>query len=516
MDDSDPSNELIRVPGCRCRRRPASSSPTRTTAGQCGRRSGDRARRRAGPDGGRPAAGRRRPGSARPRWCCAGPIAPAIAAPGTRAGGAAVRLAGLGRLARAAPAAAAPARLAGLLADDELAELAQTIATLTGGLVTIEDSTSARVLAYSRSSDEVDELRRLSILGRSGPPEYLALLREWGVYDRLAHSEEVLEIAEHPPSGSAPPAGRRGVRRPPAARHDLGAAGPDRVRPACPAGAAGRGPAHRALPGRSSRGAARRAGAGHRLADLFAGPAGPGRRPAGPGRQPALRGRGRSCPAAGTRDPADRAPAAGRAGLDRHRARAGVPAGRRWPSSWTAGCTCCCRAWPHPPDAGPMLPEALAMLEQTVTAVRRHLDPAARAGLGRWRRRWPRAGDSAREPTRIVPCPAAEPVLSFSRARNRLIAEAASELLEQPGRSLDPRVAELVRAEPAERPKRLLRLPRYRLRRGAGRGGARGASDHRPAPAAPRARQPRPGPRRPGRRGSRHTCNCVAGLRSAA
>jgi DNA-binding PucR family transcriptional regulator len=84
--------------------------------------------------------------------------------------------------------------------DDELAELAQTIATLTGGLVTIED-TSARILAYSRSSDEVDELRRLSILGRSGPPAYLALLREWGVYDRLAASEEVVEIAEHPASG---------------------------------------------------------------------------------------------------------------------------------------------------------------------------------------------------------------------------------------------------------------------------------------------------------------------------
>ncbi|MDQ2959290.1 MAG: PucR family transcriptional regulator, partial [Actinomycetota bacterium] len=84
--------------------------------------------------------------------------------------------------------------------DDELADLAQTIAVLTGGLVTIED-TSARVLAYSRSSDEVDELRRLSILGRSGPPDYLALLREWGVYDRLAGSEEVVEIAEHPGSG---------------------------------------------------------------------------------------------------------------------------------------------------------------------------------------------------------------------------------------------------------------------------------------------------------------------------
>ncbi len=84
--------------------------------------------------------------------------------------------------------------------DDELADLAQTIATLTGGLVTIED-TASRVLAYSRSSDDVDELRRLSILGRSGPAAYLRLLAEWGVYDRLATSEDVVEIDEHPASG---------------------------------------------------------------------------------------------------------------------------------------------------------------------------------------------------------------------------------------------------------------------------------------------------------------------------
>jgi DNA-binding PucR family transcriptional regulator len=87
-----------------------------------------------------------------------------------------------------------------LLADDDLAQLAQTIATLTGGLVSIED-TASRVLAYSRSSDEVDDLRRLSILGRSGPADYLALLREWGVFDRLASHEEVVEIDEHPQSG---------------------------------------------------------------------------------------------------------------------------------------------------------------------------------------------------------------------------------------------------------------------------------------------------------------------------
>lgn len=82
----------------------------------------------------------------------------------------------------------------------ELAGLAQTIATLTRGMVTIED-TRSRILAYSASGEEADELRRLSILGRSGPPAYLELLRTWGVYDRLASSEEVVEIDEHPETG---------------------------------------------------------------------------------------------------------------------------------------------------------------------------------------------------------------------------------------------------------------------------------------------------------------------------
>lgn len=82
----------------------------------------------------------------------------------------------------------------------DLFALAQTIASLTGGIVTIED-TASRVLAYSRSSDEVDELRRLSILGRQGPEPYLKLLREWGVYQRLRAGEEVVRIEERPELG---------------------------------------------------------------------------------------------------------------------------------------------------------------------------------------------------------------------------------------------------------------------------------------------------------------------------
>ncbi|MEU6646446.1 helix-turn-helix domain-containing protein [Saccharomonospora sp. NPDC046836] len=82
----------------------------------------------------------------------------------------------------------------------DLFALAQTLALLTGGSVSIEDAGN-RVLAYSRSDDEVDELRRLSILGWQGPESYLALLREWGVFQRLRSSEEVVHIEERPELG---------------------------------------------------------------------------------------------------------------------------------------------------------------------------------------------------------------------------------------------------------------------------------------------------------------------------
>ena len=84
-------------------------------------------------------------------------------------------------------------------AGGDLFSMAQTIARLTGGLVSIEDAAS-RVLAYS-SGAEVDELRRLSVLGRRGPESYLALLREWGVFARLRAGEEVVRVDEHPELG---------------------------------------------------------------------------------------------------------------------------------------------------------------------------------------------------------------------------------------------------------------------------------------------------------------------------
>lgn len=81
----------------------------------------------------------------------------------------------------------------------DLFSLAQTIGLLTGGIVSIED-TASRVLAYSRSDSDaaqVDELRRLSILGWQGPADYLRLLREWGVFVRLRAGEDVVRVDEH-------------------------------------------------------------------------------------------------------------------------------------------------------------------------------------------------------------------------------------------------------------------------------------------------------------------------------
>lgn len=84
--------------------------------------------------------------------------------------------------------------------ERDLFSFAQTVATLTGGPVSIED-TANRVIAYSRTDDEVDELRRLTILGWRGPERYLALLREWGVYQRLRAGEGVVRIEERPELG---------------------------------------------------------------------------------------------------------------------------------------------------------------------------------------------------------------------------------------------------------------------------------------------------------------------------
>ena len=326
-----------------------------------------------------------------------------------------------------------------LVAGDELADLAQTIATLTGGLVTIED-TAARVLAYSRSSDEVDELRRLSILGRSGPPAYLALLREWGIYDRLGIPEEVVEIAEHPATG---------VRR----RLAVGVFAGDRQLGTIwvQQGTADFDPhARQALLGAARLTAVQLVGRGsrrggrtpaNRLTDLLA-----GRIEAealGLGRDAR-----RPCAVAVlTPGSTDAGPAEQAQRLEELAALVTVQAAafRRHALVDTEDGRLLVLL---PALGSPAAPEAEAMLEQTVAAVRRHRDPAARASLGPVVSAVTEAAESARGALLVMSVQGVEPVLSFGRARHSLILQAVQDFLDQHAELLDPRVTELISQDP--------------------------------------------------------------------
>lgn len=85
----------------------------------------------------------------------------------------------------------------------DLFGLAQSIADRVHGMVSIEDAQS-HVLAYSASNDEADDLRRLSILGRAGPPEHLEWLSQWGIFDALRTSDGVVSVAARPELGLQP------------------------------------------------------------------------------------------------------------------------------------------------------------------------------------------------------------------------------------------------------------------------------------------------------------------------
>ncbi len=87
--------------------------------------------------------------------------------------------------------------------ETDLFGLAQSIADRTRGMISIEDEQS-HVLAYSASSDEADELRRLTILGRAGPPEHLEWIGQWGIFDALRASGDVIRVAERPELGLRP------------------------------------------------------------------------------------------------------------------------------------------------------------------------------------------------------------------------------------------------------------------------------------------------------------------------
>jgi DNA-binding PucR family transcriptional regulator len=85
----------------------------------------------------------------------------------------------------------------------DLFGLAQSLADRIHGMVSIEDDQS-HVLAYSASNDEADELRRLSILGRAGPPEHLEWIGQWGIFNALRAGGDVVRVAERPELGLRP------------------------------------------------------------------------------------------------------------------------------------------------------------------------------------------------------------------------------------------------------------------------------------------------------------------------
>ncbi|GAA4546792.1 helix-turn-helix domain-containing protein [Streptomyces collinus] len=78
----------------------------------------------------------------------------------------------------------------------DLDSLAEAVAALVGGSVTIED-TESRVLAYSSTEENVDEMRRLTILGRRVPPWRVAAMREAGFFQALWGAGDVLHRPAH-------------------------------------------------------------------------------------------------------------------------------------------------------------------------------------------------------------------------------------------------------------------------------------------------------------------------------
>jgi sugar diacid utilization regulator len=77
----------------------------------------------------------------------------------------------------------------------DLFALANAVAAMVGGAVTIEDPQSY-VLAYSSSDLPIDEARREVILGRRVPERFLRRLREAGVFHRLQTSDDVVTYVD--------------------------------------------------------------------------------------------------------------------------------------------------------------------------------------------------------------------------------------------------------------------------------------------------------------------------------
>ncbi|MFB6815280.1 PucR family transcriptional regulator [Streptomyces sp. NPDC056347] len=105
----------------------------------------------------------------------------------------------LGRLRTALASHRAPSGTRGTdspvvgLRPGDLSGLANTVADLVGGAITIEDPQS-RVLAYSRLDHEPDPMRRLTILGQEVPRWRVAELRESGFLQTLWSTDDVVRL----------------------------------------------------------------------------------------------------------------------------------------------------------------------------------------------------------------------------------------------------------------------------------------------------------------------------------
>ncbi|TPV50135.1 PucR family transcriptional regulator [Pseudarthrobacter phenanthrenivorans] len=86
------------------------------------------------------------------------------------------------------------------LLEEDLFAIAQTTARLTSSHVVIEDAAN-KVLAYSTVSNDIDELRKASILARRGPRKYELLLKDLGAYRELHQTRLPVRVPARPQDG---------------------------------------------------------------------------------------------------------------------------------------------------------------------------------------------------------------------------------------------------------------------------------------------------------------------------
>lgn len=86
------------------------------------------------------------------------------------------------------------------LLEEDLFAIAQTTARLTASHVVIEDAAN-KVLAYSTVSNDIDELRKASILMRRGPRKYELLLKDLGAYRELHGTRLPVRVPARPQDG---------------------------------------------------------------------------------------------------------------------------------------------------------------------------------------------------------------------------------------------------------------------------------------------------------------------------